>query len=419
MRKRIWPLLWLIATGVLLVFSMVALGLSPIPPAVAKLPLPWGSGSGAGSVLVPAGPPGPSGPSADTAPSAGLTQPSGSMASAPPAASGQGSGQASESGEAVVDVYADDADESVPVMAGEVLPRAFTDPDPCLEQRTLKLAFPLMSGDDVRDLQEGLVALGYRPGATDGIFGPETYAAVLEFQRRSHLPETGEADIKTWSAVADHYVAANSAGGTGDSSDGDDTWQPPPDPENISLVIDTDARLLTVLRGTTVVKQYPVAVGAVDNPTPHGEWFIRQKTAWSGGFGTRFMRLSIPWGVYGLHGTNNPWSIGRRESHGCIRMYNRDVEQVFKMVSVGTPVRIVGRPVDRFGEVRRVIGPTAVGSDVLALQYRLIELGYDPGVPDGIYGPGTLKAINQFQKERGLTVDSILRKETWEALDLW
>lgn len=401
MRRRIWSLVWILTIVSLLGLSVLALGLLPVPGAVAKLPEPWGTTPPSAAPAPPV-PPAPAVPAAANAPA----DPAAPVAASP-------------LGEPAVDVYADTADESVPVHEGEVLPPGFTGPDPCVEQRTLKLTFPLMTGDDVRDLQEGLVALGFGVGSVDGTFGPQTYTAVLEFQRRSHLPETGEADDRTWGAMADQYMSGNTTSGASESSDGDGAWQPPPDPENISLLVDTDARVLTVLRGTTVLKQFPVAVGTAEDPTPHGDWFIRQKTSWSGGFGTRFMRLSIPWGVYGLHGTNNPWSIGRRASHGCIRMYNRDVEQVFKLVSLGTPIRVVGKPVDRFGEIRRIIGPTACGSDVLALQYRLIELGYDPGVPDGIYGSGTLKALNQFQKAKGLKVDSIIQRETWEALELW
>jgi L,D-transpeptidase ErfK/SrfK len=47
---------------------------------------------------------------------------------------------------------------------------------------------------------------------------------------------------------------------------------------------------------------------------------------------------------YAIHGTNKAYSIGRRDSHGCIRLYPEDIEQLFKMVAVGTPVTIVNQP---------------------------------------------------------------------------
>ena len=42
--------------------------------------------------------------------------------------------------------------------------------------------------------------------------------------------------------------------------------------------------------------------------------------------------LNIPNGIYGIHGTNNPSSIGRKVSHGCIRMYNNDIIELSKIV---------------------------------------------------------------------------------------
>ena len=52
------------------------------------------------------------------------------------------------------------------------------------------------------------------------------------------------------------------------------------------------------------------------------------------------MQLNVPWGIYGIHGTDKPWSIGQAVSHGCVRMYNQDAEELYGKVPVGTPVRI-------------------------------------------------------------------------------
>jgi L,D-transpeptidase ErfK/SrfK len=51
------------------------------------------------------------------------------------------------------------------------------------------------------------------------------------------------------------------------------------------------------------------------------------------------MRLSM--GNYLIHGTNQPWTIGKYVSSGCIRMFNSDVEELYQMVKVGTPVHII------------------------------------------------------------------------------
>lgn len=54
------------------------------------------------------------------------------------------------------------------------------------------------------------------------------------------------------------------------------------------------------------------------------------------------MRLGLP--QYLIHGTNRPWGVGMRVSHGCIRLYPEDIEQLFRLVTLGTPVEIVNQP---------------------------------------------------------------------------
>jgi lipoprotein-anchoring transpeptidase ErfK/SrfK len=71
--------------------------------------------------------------------------------------------------------------------------------------------------------------------------------------------------------------------------------------------------------------------------------------------GTRWIGLSRK--GYGIHGTNSPSSIGRNVSHGCIRMRNRDVEQLFEMVSIGDSVELVG---ERTPELDQIFGPVLV-----------------------------------------------------------
>jgi len=91
----------------------------------------------------------------------------------------------------------------------------------------------------------------------------------------------------------------------------------------------------------TNVKTYPVAVGKPSTPTPTGVFKIVNKVINpSGILGTRWMGLSIPNGTYGIHGTNNPSSIGKFISNGCVRMYNSDVEELFPQINIGTPVII-------------------------------------------------------------------------------
>lgn len=105
------------------------------------------------------------------------------------------------------------------------------------------------------------------------------------------------------------------------------------------IIIYPALRQLELYDGTMRIRSYPIAVGKNSTPTPQGHYYIATKTLHPGGvFGSRWLGLSIP--GYGIHGTNNPSSIGQAVSKGCIRMYNHDVENLYQIVRIGTPVTI-------------------------------------------------------------------------------
>ena len=107
-----------------------------------------------------------------------------------------------------------------------------------------------------------------------------------------------------------------------------------------SITVDRKQRRLSLFRNGTLEKTYPVAVGKPWTPTPTGSFRIINKSINPGGaYGTRWMGLSKP--HIGIHGTNKPSSIGKAASKGCIRMHNRDVEALYELVPIGTPVKIV------------------------------------------------------------------------------
>ena len=105
------------------------------------------------------------------------------------------------------------------------------------------------------------------------------------------------------------------------------------------IIVDLSDRSLYLLDGNTVVRSFPVGIGKMVTKTPKGEYRIINKQAHPDGpFGALWMGLSKP--HYGIHGTNDPSSIGREVSHGCIRMYNEDVLQLSKLVPIQTRVTI-------------------------------------------------------------------------------
>jgi lipoprotein-anchoring transpeptidase ErfK/SrfK len=129
------------------------------------------------------------------------------------------------------------------------------------------------------------------------------------------------------------------------------------------IVIHRGLNRLVLFNGTRYVRSFPVATGQAIYPTPLGHfqivvkelnpwWYPPTQDAWAKGLkpvppgpgnplGTRWMGLSAP-GV-GIHGTDEPWSIGHSESHGCIRMQVPNAEWLYSRVRVGTQVFIVPR----------------------------------------------------------------------------
>jgi lipoprotein-anchoring transpeptidase ErfK/SrfK len=126
------------------------------------------------------------------------------------------------------------------------------------------------------------------------------------------------------------------------------------------IVINRAANVLSLYKGTRLWQQFHVATGQAAYPTPAGRfhivvkwvnpWWYPPASPWAAGespvppgpsnpLGTRWMGLSAP-GV-GIHGTNNPSSIGYSVSHGCIRMQVPDAEWLFDHVGIGTTVFIV------------------------------------------------------------------------------
>lgn len=115
------------------------------------------------------------------------------------------------------------------------------------------------------------------------------------------------------------------------------------------------------------VRTYPIGIGDDGHETPTGRFRIIEKIknpSWhvpesirkerpelprvvppgpDNPLGSYALRLSI--GSYLIHGTNRPWAVGRKVTHGCLRLYPEDIPELFEIVPVGTPVTIVRQPV--------------------------------------------------------------------------
>lgn len=109
----------------------------------------------------------------------------------------------------------------------------------------------------------------------------------------------------------------------------------------LKIIINLTEKRLYLYQGSGLYGSYPVAIGKPSTPSPVGSWSIANKSILDGKtvLGTRWMGLNTD--TYGIHGNNNPKSIGKAVSLGCIRMYNHDVESIFPLIHLGTPVEIV------------------------------------------------------------------------------
>ncbi|MGW8311306.1 MAG: L,D-transpeptidase family protein [Thiogranum sp.] len=167
-----------------------------------------------------------------------------------------------------------------------------------------------------------------------------------------------------------------------------------------------------------VVQTYPVSVGRMDWSTPQGTTRIVAKTRnpdWhppesirkeaeargdplpevipsgpNNPLGNYAMRLGLP--GYLIHSTNKPYGVGMRVTHGCLRMYPEDIEQLFPGVAVGTPVQIVNQPVKLgwladtlFVEIHPPLDEDRADTDLSVLTMDLVNAQWErrPFVLDG------------------------------------
>lgn len=139
--------------------------------------------------------------------------------------------------------------------------------------------------------------------------------------------------------------------------------------------------------------------------------------------------------TYAIHGNNDPNTIGKYISAGCIRMYNNDVQWLYDRVKMNTVVLIASSN-KSFATIAATNGYKVSGSvslpvntnvslkkgssgpQVIELQKRLTKLGYSTKGVDGSFGKNTEAAVKKFQKAKKLTSDGVVGPKTKKALGL-
>lgn len=189
--------------------------------------------------------------------------------------------------------------------------------------------------------------------------------------------------------------------------------------EPFLIHVDVEQKRLTLFRGDELLRTYTVATGAWDTPTPVGVFTITHR--FSGqmcGFGTCFLGLNVPWGNYGIHGTNKPESIGYNASHGCIRMNVADAEELYRLVPNGTKVVIECGPWGELGGSLRTLKNGDRSAAVCAVQRKLRALGYYNGWPDGVFGNATQQAVDAARQAFQLPPNGLVDWALYHKLGL-
>ena len=186
-------------------------------------------------------------------------------------------------------------------------------------------------GADVKLLHERLVSAGYLESfKASRVYNKATEKAIKQLQKDRGFKVTGFAEGPTLVALGPQIFINLS---------------------RFSLVLDRPGKPL---------RRWLVASGAPAFATPPGKFVIAEKVPYptwlppksdwakdakpipagpNNPLGSRW--IGLDWGGLGIHGTNAPWTVGTAASHGCLRMVSSQVEELFALVEVGTPVTIL------------------------------------------------------------------------------
>ncbi len=275
----------------------------------------------------------------------------------------------------------------------------------------MKQSFPGARRGRARAVAAGLVL------AVTGFGAGEPADAALVGETRSYVTRAEDTLLDVARRFDLGYVELRAA------NPGVDPWLPGagvelvlptghllPDAPPRGIVINlTEMRLYVFDKAGRAVATHPIGIGRRGWETPLGETrIVRKRTdpAWIPPKSIRALKPSLPkvvppgpnnplgryaldlgWPAYLIHGTNNPWGIGRRVSSGCIRLYPEDIESLYGRAAVGTPVTVVDQPfkvgwVD--GELYIEVHPSRAQADEIEAEGRIQTRGSLSGLVERI-----------------------------------
>ncbi len=272
-----------------------------------------------------------------------------------------------------------------------------TNPDPPEDPeveytRLLRYVTPvLMVGDDVRAVQEALLAAGFDPKGVDGSYGRNTEAAVKAFQKANGLEADGIVGPITWAALMDR-----------EDDDPEEPEEPevpeePEEPEEPEVPDEPEVPYMRLLKLTS-----PYMKGADVKAV--------QAALKAAGFD--------PKGVDGTFGPDTEAAVKAYQKAKGLEADGIVGPKTWEklMGSTGSTPQPPAEPVVPYTRLLKLANPYMKGNDVKAVQAALKAAGFDPKGVDGTFGPNTEAAVKAFQKKKGLEADGIVGPKTWAKL---
>ena len=317
------------------------------------------------------------------------------------------------------------------------------------------------SGALVEQLQGRLLELGFYNAKVSGGYYKVTRSAVRDFQSHNGLTADGVAGRQTQELLfSDDAVPASAT----------PRPSPTPTPTRYTLMVDVTNQIVRAYtydengQYTVLVREMICSTGTKKNPTPLGTTIMPSKRARWGYFPTwdshaqyltRIDSANAFHSVLYSAADENTLSVksfnalGTPASHGCVRLYVSDAKWIYDNCAAGTIITVYEGEYDpeytmtlkrelntetlrerdlpaptptpvysreNWPTAYRTLSRGREGEDVYMLQMRLKELGYYTGTVTGGYYGGTIKAVEAFQRDHGLTVDGAAGKQTQSLL---
>ncbi|MBR2717789.1 MAG: peptidoglycan-binding protein [Clostridia bacterium] len=311
------------------------------------------------------------------------------------------------------------------------------------------------TGKTVKQLQQRLTDLGYYEGPVSGNLLGHTVNAIKAFQKQNGLKADGVVGEETWNMIFN----------TADIIMPDETPRPTPTPSPVPFAITVDVtNQVTTVYGrdengnyTVVIRQMLCSTGTKAAPSDVGDWVLSGRTArWCyfpkwGGHAQYWTKINGSIAFHSvIYNTVNTMdlsvksykNLGKRASHGCIRLTVADARWIYENAGKGTVVTITEKlpkdpelvaslklPPLNYGNMlpKSTPEPTAEpvyisggqpplpltrlkkgdsSEAVYWMQKKLTELGYYKGKCSGTYLAGTAAAVKAYQKDNKLSVNS-------------